>query len=1039
MVAQKEAFLDFLGLKRNPFPVSPDNEYFFLPSRIDALIAEILHSIFTRKGFLVITGEVGLGKTTISQRILRLLDGEGVESALVFNTFLQGSDLLNEVVRDFGIACEEPSLQARLEALNRFLIDRYASGKNCAIIIDDAQNLSTESLELIRMISNLETNAEKLVQILLVGQPELIDKLNTHEMRQLKSRVVIHAEVLPLSQEELKQYVYFKLSTAGSQGGVQISDRIFRIMHALTGGNPRRINNLMDRCLYGLFAYNTHRISRRLLLEVAAEVGFGMPRWPWKRWLAWGGSGVVVAAGAAWIVLHPGLLTSLVSGSGAVSAELAKAKAMQRSAEVEAAKARAAQEKAHAEEVKAQAAQEAARTEIAQARQTQERARLEVSQAQIREAQALTRVAQNKDGKEGQLLQEGLAQARKMREEAEGKLSQAEKTIAAATEESRRQEELLRQSAAARQRGEQEGARAQEELIRIKAAIQEQTKALSQAFADQEKAQAETAEARKQEAQARAEAEARTKETAELAKQNRDREEKLNQAKELREKAEAEANKARAEAAQALAQVEDVKKNAQVVVTKIKQELAERESAWQKERRRFLEDARAARAEAEARIADSEKRAGAMLTEFRQSLAAAGGTTRDAGRDMYEKRLNELDKVRKKAETDALGLRTEVEKALAKAESAQQRAEELQKEYQKKQTNLTGDQAQNQLLELQKARDYAENEALGARRQIAAMQEQARFTQLMVDELPGRLQASGDGSAPVPAPPPPPEMLRFLAHYGLESFAAPFARALKDGALEPIAQRIARDSGYRLVQLDQPPPEADPAGLFAAHASDGSGSRHLLFWKPPFWMDVVYFGQTGEEVRKLQEALAAKGIYTAPVDGMVGKYTLSALARFQKMAGIPLTGRPDSATLFLLTHPSRVAVPTTSASGPRGTEEKGDSDTKPRRIPSPPPRPAAGADATRGEEMQWVVQVASLDEGVDPDDVIKHLKDKGFNAFGSPVRSREGDKRWTAVRVGPVASRDQAETLSKDLARYFKQERLILEFHPGMARTDGRG
>ncbi|MBF0152605.1 MAG: AAA family ATPase [Magnetococcales bacterium] len=1032
MVAQKEAFLDFLGLKRNPFPVSPDNEYFFLPSRIDALISEILHSIFTRKGFLVITGEVGLGKTTISQRILRLLDGEGVESALVFNTFLQGSDLLNEIVKDFGIATGDNTLQGRIEALNRFLMDRYAIGKNCAIIIDDAQNLSTESLELIRMISNLETNAEKLVQILLVGQPELIDKLNTHEMRQLKSRVVVHAEVRPLDREELKQYVYFKLSTAGSQGGVQISDRIFKVMHALTGGNPRRINNLMDRCLYGLFAYNTHRISRRLLMEVAAEVGFGMPKKPWKRWLTMGAGAAALTAALVWIVLHPGFLSQgLAVKSDTVSTELAKARLLQQNAEKEAAKARAAQEKAHAEELKAKAAQEASRAEIAQARLSQERAQLEVSQAQIREAQALTRVAQSKDGKEGQLFQDALAQARKIREEAEAKVSQSEKAMNLAQEEAKRQEELLRQSAAARQKGEQEGIRAQEELIKIKAAIQEQTKALTLAFAEQEKAQAETAEARKQEAQARAEAEARVKETAELTRQSREQEDKLNKAKELREKAEAEVSKARAEAAQAMAQVEDVKKNAQTVVAKMKQELAERETEWQKERRKSLEEIRSARAEAETKIADSGKRAGAMLAEFRQSYAVNTATPKGINQELYEKRLTELDKARQKAESAASGLRSEVEKALAKAEAAQQRAEELQKEYQKKQVGLTDDQVQSQLLELQKARQSAEAEAHGAKVQITAMQEQARHAQQMVGDVQSRLQAHKDNSDIVARI--PPELLSFMVHYNLEQFAAAFSRGLKDGSLEAVEQKIARESGYRLVQLEQLPAGMDPKeyAIFP-YTPDGGTKKYMLFWKPPFWMDVIYFSQSGDDVRKLQEALANKGVYTAPVDGIVGRYTLASLAHFQKNAGIPLTGRPDSATLFLLMRQSKVA-----ASKP--AEEKATPSPKPVRNPLPAASPPPAGGAVQDDGVQWVVQVASFDESADFNDVVKMLQNKGFRVFTSLIRSRETGKKWVTVRVGPVPTRDQAEILSKDLARYIRQERLILEYRPEASGMNGQG
>ncbi|MBF0135852.1 MAG: AAA family ATPase [Magnetococcales bacterium] len=1103
MVAQKEAYLDFLGLKRNPFPVSPDNEYFFLPSRIDALISEVLHSIFTRKGFLVITGEVGLGKTTISQRILRLLDGEGVESALVFNTFLQGLDLLNEIVKDFGIETQDVTFQGRIEALNRFLMDRYAAGKNCAIIIDDAQNLSTESLELIRMISNLETNAEKLVQILLVGQPELIDKLNTHEMRQLKSRVVVHAEVRPLSQEELKQYVYFKLSTAGSQGGIQITDRIFKTMHALTAGNPRRINNLLDRCLYGLFAYNTHRISKRLLLEVAAEVGFGMPKWPWKRWLPLGGvvtAGLVVAGGLTWFLLHPGFMARMGSAGGdpSVSLELAKAKTLQQNAEAEAAKARAAQEKARSEEARAKAAQEAARNEIAQTRAAQERAQMEVSQAQIREAQALTRVAQSQDGKVDQALQDALAQARKVREEAENKVQEAEKAMNRATEDAKLQGDLLRQSIEARQKSEQEGKMAQEELAKIKQAIQEQTKALTMAFADQEKAQAETAEARKQEAQARAEAGARAREIAELAKQGREQEEKLSQAKALREQAETEASKARADAAQAMTQAEEVKKNAQSTVAKIKQELAERELDWQKERRKFLDDIRATQADAATRITDSEKQAGSILDEFRKSRSAAG--SREAGKENIEKRLTDLDAARQKAENEAKAMRIEVEKSLAKAETAQKRAEEMQKEYQKRQVNLSADQMQNQLVELQKARERAEAEAQAAKKQIALMQEQAQQAQKMVRDMQSRLQANrGEPGQDFPVA---PEVHDFLARYGLERYEGAFSRGLQEGMLGAVEQKIVRETGYGLVQLDRLPPEVAQKKAFLARGLPDGTKKYLFFWQPPFWMDVIYFGQTGEEIRKLQDALTKKGVYAAPVDGEVGRYTLAALAHFQKMAGVPLTGRPDSATLYHLlgqpgvavsASPGKMATPLPKSTGHMRADvaqtptaavpsSPGVAQTSAAAVPSSPGVAQASAAAVPSSpgvaqtsaaavpsspgvvhspagavhsspevvqtptgkvsphgKGQWVVQVASFVSQPAAEYIVNTLKENGFSVFTVPVRSADTGRLWVTVRVGPVATYRDAETLSNNLVRHVKQKGIILKHQQEVPSVDGQG
>lgn len=280
---RQDEYLRYLGFRRNPFPVAPDVEHLFLPPRMDTLLTEILHGIYTRKGFMVITGEVGLGKTTLSQHILNILEEEGsVETALVLNTFLQGSELLDEIIRDFDIQTDASTHQGRLAVLNQFLIERYQTGNNCAVIIDDAQNLSLESLELIRMISNLETDASKLVQILLVGQPEFQEKLDTHALRQLKSRIMIHATVEPLDQDALRQYVFFKMSAAGGSGGITVPENCFGLMHQLTDGNPRLVNRLMDRTLYGLFAYNTTRVSRQLLTEVAMEIGLSVPTVEWR-------------------------------------------------------------------------------------------------------------------------------------------------------------------------------------------------------------------------------------------------------------------------------------------------------------------------------------------------------------------------------------------------------------------------------------------------------------------------------------------------------------------------------------------------------------------------------------------------------------------------------------------------------------------------------------------------------------------------------------------------------------------------------------
>lgn len=274
------AYLKHFGLEVNPFPVAPDVEHFFLSRDIDRVITEIVHGIVTRKGFMILTGEVGLGKTTISRKIMKILEEKEVETSLVFHTSYQDVELLREINRDFGLLVDTLEFGDLMKVLQDFLLGQNMEGRNCAILIDDAQNLSPESLELVRMISNLETDQQKLVQILLVGQPELIKKLDTLELRQLKSRIIIKQETRPLSEEELKNYIQFKLNVAGNKGNTSITRKGVRKIFRLTGGNLRQVNTVMDRILYVAFLRNTTKISTEIVREAQKDL---KPGKPWKK------------------------------------------------------------------------------------------------------------------------------------------------------------------------------------------------------------------------------------------------------------------------------------------------------------------------------------------------------------------------------------------------------------------------------------------------------------------------------------------------------------------------------------------------------------------------------------------------------------------------------------------------------------------------------------------------------------------------------------------------------------------------------------
>ena len=272
LAKEEQGCLDFLGLYHNPFPVVPEDENFYFSEHIQKILTEIIFGIYARKGFMVLTGEVGLGKTTISRRIINVIEEKGVETSLVFYTGFKDVELIRGINRDFGLTAESLLFSDQMQLLYDFLVEQNRCGKNCTIVIDDAQNLDLKSLELIRMISNLETGGKKLVQILLVGQPELIHLLDSKEIRQLRSRIVIQKEVKALTPEELKDYLSFKLNLAGNRGHIRIKKTALNKIYKLTRGNFRQINLLMDRCLYVAFLHNTLEINRKIVIEAFIDL-----------------------------------------------------------------------------------------------------------------------------------------------------------------------------------------------------------------------------------------------------------------------------------------------------------------------------------------------------------------------------------------------------------------------------------------------------------------------------------------------------------------------------------------------------------------------------------------------------------------------------------------------------------------------------------------------------------------------------------------------------------------------------------------------
>lgn len=264
--------LQALGFHRNPFPQTPDADCYFRTEEIAQHSLEAFHCLRAGKGFVLMTGEVGTGKSTFLRSLMDELHHADCAVSFVFNTFLQGRDLLLALNRDFGIAPGADFAQD-IDLLNHYLIEQYALGRCCVLVIDDAQNLNSESLELLRLLSNLETRQNKLLQIVLSGQPELLDLLEKKEIRQLTSRIVQHIQRWPFTREECERYVNFRISKAGNDGRIVLSRLANWALHWYSKGNPRRIHAIMDRCLYGISPGLKQTIGLRLLSSGVREVG----------------------------------------------------------------------------------------------------------------------------------------------------------------------------------------------------------------------------------------------------------------------------------------------------------------------------------------------------------------------------------------------------------------------------------------------------------------------------------------------------------------------------------------------------------------------------------------------------------------------------------------------------------------------------------------------------------------------------------------------------------------------------------------------
>lgn len=276
-------YLQYFNLKEEPFNITPDPRFLFGTEQHEAAIESLHYGISERKGFALLTGEIGTGKTTLCRALLNRLEPT-TDVSIIVNPLLPVGGLLRAINDDFGNTVASEKVEDQLAGLHRFLLERAASERNAMVLIDEAQNLSIESLEMTRLLSNLETDRRKLLQIVLVGQPELEKTLESYSMRQLNQRISIRQRLGNLNPKQLREYVFHRIAIAGGGGHLYFEPDAIRRIHKHTQGFPRLTNILCDRVLLAAYARRTRYIDKKIVNEAIADLG-GKVRKPW--WRIW--------------------------------------------------------------------------------------------------------------------------------------------------------------------------------------------------------------------------------------------------------------------------------------------------------------------------------------------------------------------------------------------------------------------------------------------------------------------------------------------------------------------------------------------------------------------------------------------------------------------------------------------------------------------------------------------------------------------------------------------------------------------------------
>ncbi|MBN1556847.1 MAG: AAA family ATPase [Lentisphaerae bacterium] len=265
-------YLNFYNLKEFPFNITPDPRFIYFTSHHKEAYDHVMYGILSRKGFIELTGEVGSGKTTLCRAALAALAKENVETALILNPSLTETQLLRAILNDFGLDVRGRDRLAYIETLNAFLLKRNREGTNVALFIDEAQDLSSQVMEQIRLLSNLETDQNKLIQMVICGQPELKERLARPELRQLRQRITVRYHIEPLSREETAMYIKHRLWVAGSDGSVSFDASAVQQVYRFSKGCPRMINAVCDNALLAGYVAGSRRIDGRCVKRAVQQL-----------------------------------------------------------------------------------------------------------------------------------------------------------------------------------------------------------------------------------------------------------------------------------------------------------------------------------------------------------------------------------------------------------------------------------------------------------------------------------------------------------------------------------------------------------------------------------------------------------------------------------------------------------------------------------------------------------------------------------------------------------------------------------------------